>query len=214
MAELGSRADPDRQTICLDGRPLRFAAEYTYLALHKPAGYVSTRRDPQGRPTVMDLVPADLRRRLYPVGRLDFDAEGLLLLTDDGDLAHALTHPSFQARKTYHVLVAGNVGPKALSALRHGVELDDGRTAPARARILRAASDSTWLEISIHEGRKHQVKRMCAAVGHPVRRLVRVSIGGVELGSLPAGKWRALRVGEVERLRRSASRPQPGGQRG
>lgn len=158
----------------------------------------------------MDLVPADLRRRLYPVGRLDFGAEGLLLLTDDGALAHALTHPRFQARKTYHVLVSGSVGPRALSALRHGVDLDDGRTAPARARLLQTGGDSTWLELSIHEGRKHQVKRMCAAVGHPVRRLVRVSIGGVELGNLPAGKWRALRASEVERLRRSTSRPRTG----
>lgn len=158
----------------------------------------------------MDLVPAGLRRRLYPVGRLDFDAEGLLLLTDDGDLAHALTHPSFEARKTYHALVSGNVGPKALSQLRHGLALDDGPTAPARARIVQTGADSTWLEIGIHEGRKHQVKRMCAAVGHPVKRLVRVAMGGVDLGNLAAGKWRRLSTAEVERLRRSTRGPRQG----
>jgi len=204
VAELGSKADPARETVCLDGRPLRFAPTHTYLVLHKPPGYVTTRRDPQGRPTVMDLIPPDLRRRLYPVGRLDFDAAGLLLLTDDGELANALTHPSHETRKTYHVLVAGNVGPKALSQLRHGLELADGRTAPAHARVLRESQDSTWLELGIREGRKRQVKRMCAAVGHPVRQLLRVAMGQIELGRLASGRWRALRAEEVERLRRSS----------
>ena len=208
-AELGSKADPDHQVVSLDGRPLRFAPTHTYLALHKPPGYVTTRRDPQGRPTVMDLIPAELRRRVYPVGRLDFDAAGLLLLTDDGELANALTHPSHETRRTYHALVAGNIGPKALSQLRHGLELEDGPTAPARARVLRESPDSTWLELGIREGRKHQVKRMCAAVGHPVRQLLRVAMGQLELGKLASGRWRALRAEEVERLRRS---PKPTGE--
>lgn len=203
-AELGTRADPTTQRICVNGRPIRLPEAHLYVLLHKPAGTLSTRRDPEGRPTVMDLVPAEWRQRLYPVGRLDYDASGLLLLTDDGALAHALTHPRFAVRKTYHVLVAGAVGPQALSRLRHGVMLDDGPTAPAHARVLETSPGQTVLELTIREGRKREIKRMCAAVGHPVRALLRVSMGGVELGALPVGKWRRLKPAEVDRLRRSA----------
>lgn len=209
-AELGSKADPATQRICVNGRPVRFPDTALYVLLHKPAGTLSTRRDPEGRPTVMDLVPADWRSRLYPVGRLDYDASGLLLLTDDGALAHALTHPRFEVRKTYHVLVAGNMGPQALSRLRHGVLLDDGTTAPAHARVLEHNEAQTVLELTIHEGRKREIKRMCAAVGHPVRALRRVSMGGVDLGTLPEGKWRQLKPAEVARLRRSARLPAEG----
>jgi pseudouridine synthase len=207
---LGDQADPDTQVICVDGRQLRFAQSHTYLMLNKPVGYVSTRRDPEGRRTVMDLIPADLRSRLYPVGRLDYDSEGLLLLTDDGELANALTHPRFEARKTYQALVSGNVGPRALSQLRHGLVLEDGPTAPAHARILSTTAETTQLEIGIHEGRKHQVKRMCLAIGHPVRQLARVAMGGVELGTLPPGKWRHLTTREVARLREFVTKPAPG----
>ena len=205
-AELGSKANPATQQLCLDGRPLLLHQSRHYLALHKPAGYLSSRRDPQGRPTVMDLIPRHLHRLVYPVGRLDADAEGLLFLFDDGELAHALTHPSHEVPKTYQALVAGSVGPTALRTLRHGLPLAEGMTAPAHAKVLARYPDSTLLEITVHEGRKRQVKRMCAVVGHPVRQLVRVSIGGVELGRLAPGSWRDLTEAELRRLRALAHR--------
>ncbi len=166
-------------------------------ALNKPAGVVSTARDPQGRPTVVDLVGTD--RRLYPVGRLDIDTTGLILLTDDGELAHVLTHPRYEVPKTYRALVGNSpVRERALKALRAGVSLDDGVTAPAAVR--RLAPDV--VEITIHEGRKRQVKRMCEHVGHPVIRLERLSIGPVELGELKPGEIRRLTGEELAQLRR------------
>jgi 23S rRNA pseudouridine2605 synthase len=174
-------------------------------ALNKPLGVVSTASDPQGRPTVVELVRSG--RRLYPVGRLDADSTGLLLLTDDGDLAHHLTHPSFEVPRVYRARVARPpVRAEALRALREGVELEDGRTAPARVR--RLAADT--LEITMHEGRKRQVRRMCEAVGHPVVSLTRVAFGPIGLGPLEPGAARRLTAAEVERLRRasaSARRP-------
>lgn len=201
-ALLGSKADPAIQDVRVDGKPLRLGKRHHYLALHKPAGVISSRRDPQGRPTVMSLIPEHLRRLVYPVGRLDADSEGLLFLFDDGDLANALTHPGFHAPKLYHVLAAGNVGPSALAKLRRGIELEDGTTAPAHVKILERHQDATLLEITLREGRKRQIRRMLESVGHPVRRLLRVAIAGVELGDLPSGQWRELTEAEVERLRR------------
>lgn len=200
-AHLGSKADPATQDIRVNGKRLRLAQRHHYLALHKPAGVISSRRDPQGRPTVMDLIPGHLRKVVYPVGRLDVDSEGLLFLFDDGELANALTHPRYHAPKVYHVLAAGNVGPSTLATLRKGIELEDGATAPAHVKILQRQPDATVLEITLREGRKRQVRRMLEAVGHPVRRLVRVAIAGVELGDLPPGQWRELSEDEVERLR-------------
>lgn len=165
--------------------------------LNKPAGVVSTAKDTHGRPTVVDLV--DSGRRLYPVGRLDADATGLILITDDGDLAHRLTHPSFEVPKTYRVSVdGGRVKEPALQQLRDGVQLEDGMTAPAQVRQVR----SGVLELTIHEGRNHQVKRMCEAVGHRVRTLERVAFGSVRLGQLAEGESRRLSPAEVERLRK------------
>jgi 23S rRNA pseudouridine2605 synthase len=164
-------------------------------ALNKPAGVVSTARDPQGRPTVVSLLPAGAR--LYPVGRLDIDTTGLILLTNDGELAHRLTHPKFEVEKTYRAVVANApVRERALQALRDGVELEDGRTSPARVK--RVAADT--LEITIHEGRKRQVRRMCESVGHPVRRLQRIRFGSLELGELKPGAHRRLTAAEVRRL--------------
>jgi len=210
-AELGSKADLATQIEAVDGKPLRAAARHHYLALHKPVGLLSTRRDPEGRPTVMSLIPSRLGKLVYPVGRLDADSEGLLFLFDDGDLAHALTHPRFHAQKLYHVLVAGNVGPKALAQLRKGVLLEDGMTAPAHVKVLSAMGDATVLEVGLHEGRKRQVRRMLELVGHPVRRLMRVAVAGVELGELPPGQWRELTPEEVARLRRAVKLPTEGG---
>jgi 23S rRNA pseudouridine2605 synthase len=192
--------DPD-DAITLDGKPVSIAHERAVYALNKPAGVVSTARDPQGRPTVVTLVPQT--ERLYPVGRLDIDTTGLILLTNQGELAHRLTHPSFEVEKTYRALVGGPaVEERALRALREGVELEDGRTAPARVR--RVSADT--IEITIHEGRKRQVKRMCEAIGHPVKRLERIRFGPLELGELPRGRWRKLSDPEVDALM-AASEP-------
>jgi 23S rRNA pseudouridine2605 synthase len=181
--------------VAVDGRPVAPVHERVIYALNKPAGVVSTARDPQGRPTVVTMVPQT--ERLYPVGRLDIDTTGLILLTNEGDLAHRLTHPSFEVEKTYRAVVgAPPVREAALRALRDGVELDDGRTAPARVR--RVSADT--IEITIHEGRKRQVKRMCDAVGHPVKWLERTAFGPLHLGDLPRGRWRKLGDEEVRAL--------------
>jgi 23S rRNA pseudouridine2605 synthase len=199
--------DVDSTTaITVDGQALKPQAARLVYALNKPTGVVSTVRDPQGRPTVLSLL-ADAGTRLYPVGRLDIDTTGLILLTNDGELAHRLTHPRFEVPKTYRAQVESPpVSQRALKALRDGVELDDGRTAPARVR--RPAADV--LEITIHEGRKRQVKRMCAAVGHPVRRLERVAFGPLKLGDLAVGAHRPLTDEEVAMLTAAASRSEPG----
>jgi 23S rRNA pseudouridine2605 synthase len=190
--------DDDR--VELDGRPLRAQATRVVYALNKPAGVVSTASDPQGRPTVVSLVPSELR--LYPVGRLDADSTGLILLTNDGALAHRLTHPSFEVDKTYRAVVARPpVREASLRALRAGVQLDDGPTAPAR--VVRVAPDT--LELTIHEGRKRQVKRMCEHIGHPVLRLTRVRFGPLRLGELAPGAYRRLSEAEVGLLRAAGS---------
>jgi 23S rRNA pseudouridine2605 synthase len=193
----------DEHAVALDGKRVSTARTRVVYALNKPPGVVSTARDPQGRPTVVTLVPQT--ERLYPVGRLDIDTTGLLLLTNQGELAHRLTHPSFEVEKTYRVVVGGvgggPISERALQSLRDGIDLEEGRTAPARVR--RIAADT--LEITIHEGRKRQVRRMCEAVGHPVRRLERIRFGPLELGNLARGRWRKLTDAEVEALM-SASR--------
>jgi 23S rRNA pseudouridine2605 synthase len=177
----------------VDGRPVA-KQRLAYLLLHKPAGVVTTARDPRGRPTVVDLVPR--KPRVVPVGRLDADTTGALLLTNDGDLAHRLAHPRYEVAKVYVADVEGEPSDETLRELVEGVELDDGRTAPAKARRL----DSSRIELTLHEGRKHQVKRMCEAVGHPVRRLHRRAYAGLTLGDLAPGSWRELTAAEVEGL--------------
>jgi 23S rRNA pseudouridine2605 synthase len=185
-----------RSGVAVDGEAVTGVEERVVYLLHKPAGVVSTARDTHGRPTVVELVPAG--RRLYPVGRLDVDATGLMLVTNDGELANRLTHPRYEVPRTYRVTVEGApVREPALRALREGVELEDGLTAPARVR--RVADDT--LELTIHEGRNRQVKRMCAAVGHPVRSLERVRFGPLRLGDLAPGEHRRLTAAEIERLR-------------
>jgi len=190
----------DDSDVRLDGRPVRVGTRARVVyAVHKPAGVVSTARDPGGRPTVVELV--DSRERLYPVGRLDADATGLLLLTNDGPLAHALTHPSFEVPKTYRVHVRNPpVHEPALHKLRDGIDLDDGRTAPAKVRKVA----SGVLELSIHAGRNRPVTRMCEAIGHPVVSLQRVAFGPLRLGGLAEGGHRGLSDAEVERLRGAA----------
>jgi 23S rRNA pseudouridine2605 synthase len=183
--------------VAVDGETVWVSASQRAVYLvHKPRGVVSTAHDPQGRPTIVDMVPSS--RRLYPVGRLDVDSTGLILLTDDGELAHRLMHPSFEVPRTYHAKVRHPpVREGALRNLREGVELDDGRTAPARAK--RLATDR--VEITIQEGRKRQVRRMLEAVGHPVVALQRVRFGPLRLGTLEEGRYRRLTAAEVEHLR-------------
>jgi 23S rRNA pseudouridine2605 synthase len=211
VAELGSRVDPEIDRIEVDGVPIGVQAGLVYYLLNKPRGVVTTAADPQGRPTVVDLVPDE--PRVFPVGRLDADTEGLLLLTNDGDLAQRVSHPSHGVEKEYLAQVEGNPGRGELRRLRQGVELEDGVTAPAKVALLDQAGggDQGLLRITLHEGRKRQVRRMCAAVGHPVVRLVRMRIGSLRDHKLAPGEWRPLTQAEVRALERAAApRPVPG----
>jgi len=198
-AQLSTRVGPS-DVVEVDGT--RVAAQrLAHVLLHKPAGVVTTARDPHGRPTVVELVRS--RERIVPVGRLDADTTGALLLTNDGQLAHRLAHPRYGVPKVYEAEVEGVPGEAPVAALREGVELEDGRTAPAEARVLRRGRGRAVLELTLHEGRKRQVKRMCEAVGHPVRRLHRSRYAGLGLDGLAPGEWRALTTGEVAALRRT-----------
>ena len=201
VAVLGRRVDPDTARVEVDGVPVAVRPGLVYYLLNKPRGVVTTASDPQGRPTVIGLVPPE--PRVFSVGRLDADTEGLLLLTNDGDLAHRLTHPSFGIEKEYLAEVEGRPSPGALRRLRTGVDLDDGRTAPAKASLV----DGRALRLTIHEGRNRQVRRMCAALGHPVVRLVRVRIGPLADRDLPPGRYRPLNRDEVRSLQEAVSRP-------
>ena len=183
-----------RDVVEVDGRPVA-KQQLAYVLLHKPAGVVTTARDPQGRATVVDLVASDVR--VVPVGRLDVDTTGALLLTNDGPLAHTLAHPRYGVEKVYVADVEGDPGPEAIRALADGVVLEDGPTAPARVRRLRRGR----LELVLHEGRNRQVRRMCDAVGHPVRRLHRSGYAGLDLTGLAAGEWRELTRAEIDELR-------------
>ena len=189
----------DHSAVAFDGEPVKGAEPRVVYALHKPAGVVSTARDTHGRRTVVDLVPKE--RRLYPVGRLDADSTGLLLLTNDGELANRLTHPRYEVPKTYRASLGGPaITDRALKALREGVQLEDGLTAPARVRRLTPHQ----LELTIHEGRNRQVRRMCEAVGRPVKQLVRIRFGPLELGDLRPGKSRRLTATELAALAAAA----------
>jgi 23S rRNA pseudouridine2605 synthase len=199
VAVLGRRVDPRTDRIALDGVPVIVDATVVHWVLNKPAGYVTTAHDTHGRPTVLDLVPGE--PRVFPVGRLDLDTEGLLLLTNDGDLAELLTHPRHGVEKEYFVEVEGKPTPAELRALRAGVELDDGPTRPARVKIIQESDrGTTALEIVVKEGRKRMVRRMCASVGHPVVRLARTRIGPLRDPKLAPGAWRVLTTDEVRAL--------------
>lgn len=198
VARLGMQVEPADEVL-VNGVPVGPQAA-RLLMLNKPVATITTMHDPQGRATVAALVPDDVR--VYPVGRLDVDTSGLLLLTNDGDLAHRLMHPSFGVTKTYRVLVQGRLTDADARRLADGVELEDGTTAPATARVLQSSTDRSLLELAIHEGRNRQVRRMCEAVGHPVRELVRVGYGPLTLGDLKTGTWRRLTDPEVRRLRK------------
>ncbi|MGH7787839.1 MAG: pseudouridine synthase, partial [Candidatus Binatia bacterium] len=210
VTELGTRAHPGRDKIAIDGKPLRAAAPPIYLLLNKPVGVMTTLDDPEGRQTVANLLHG-VRQRVFPVGRLDYHSAGLLVLTNDGDLALRLTHPRYGIKKTYQAKVKGHADAGALDALRHGVRLDDGVSAPAFVRVLESRESKAWLEITLSEGKNRQVRRMCEAVGLPVEKLVRVALGPLKLGKLPVGAWRALTADELAHLRAAVARPAPRG---
>ncbi|UCG25030.1 MAG: rRNA pseudouridine synthase [Chloroflexota bacterium] len=204
IARLGHRADPQHDLIEVDGKKLAFE-EPLYIMLHKPKGVISSTQDElrRGRPTVRELV--GVPGHLYPVGRLDRQSEGLILLTNDGHLAHRLTHPRFGHEKVYHVEVEGNVPQEKLDRWRNGVVLDGRRTAPAKVTLVRRTGQKSILQVTLREGRKRQIRRVSAALGHPVVRLVRKRIGPADIGDLAAGKWRYLTAQEVRALRESVS---------
>jgi 23S rRNA pseudouridine2605 synthase len=216
VRELGTKADPSRDDIRVDGRRLRMRDAFRYVLLNKPRGYVTTRADPQGRPTVMDLL-GGIPEYIYPVGRLDFDSEGLLLLTNDGDLASRLTHPRHGVPRIYDVQVAGVPDAHDVDRLARGVPIDGRMTALADVRVVSAGRirDHGRLQVTLYEGRNRQVRRMFDAVGHPVERLRRIAIGPIEDRRLKAGQWRELDADEVRKLRdatlRGSLRPAPHG---
>lgn len=211
IREQGSRIDPARDVVLVDGKMVQAGSQQVYILLNKPVGYLSTVSDPQGRPTVLDLLPAELRKlRVYPVGRLDNDTSGLLLLTNDGDFALHLTHPRYALDKHYEALLQGQPGSSALNALRQGVIIteDNGRkykTAPVKISRIRHEGEYTRLTMIIHEGRKRQIRRMLATVGLPVLELKRIGIGTLTLDSLLVGRWRHLTESEVTELRAAHS---------
>lgn len=203
VRELGSKADPAADDIRVDGRRIRTQVTHRYLLLYKPRGYVTTRSDPEGRPTVIDLL-GHKAGYIYPVGRLDYDSEGLLLMTTDGDLAERLMHPRHEVERVYEAIVAGRPDDAALEKLRRGIFIDGGRTAPAEVRrgsTVKSGSVTTKLTISLREGRNRQVRKMCQAIGHPVRSLTRVRMGQLTLGRLRPGEWRELAASEVAALK-------------
>jgi 23S rRNA pseudouridine2605 synthase len=201
---LGAKADPARDAIKVDGRRIKLDVRNRYLVLYKPKGYVTTRSDPEGRRTVMDLIGEGAY--IYPVGRLDYDSEGLLLMMTDGDLAARLMHPRHEVEKVYEVIVMGTPDAAAMEKLRKGVFIDGRRTAPAQVHVgktVKGPRPTTLLTITLHEGRNRQIRKMCRAVGLPVRDLRRVKMGSISLGRLKPGQWRDLTPQEVESLRES-----------
>lgn len=203
---LGAKADPQTDTIRVDGRRIRLDIRPRYILLNKPKGVVTTRKDPERRRTVIELLKG-VREYVYPVGRLDYDSEGLLLLTSDGDLAARLTHPRHAVERVYEAIVVGVPADEDLEKLRRGIFLDGARTAPADVRragaVGKARQELTKLLITLREGRNRQVRRMCASIGHPVRKLTRTRMGPIKLGELRTGHWRDLTPQEVEKLKKA-----------
>jgi 23S rRNA pseudouridine2605 synthase len=200
---LGTRALPTDQ-IRVDDRALPTRRDPLHILVHKPAGIVTTTRDPEGRPTIIQMLPNRVSR-LFPVGRLDVQSTGLVLLTNDGDLAAVLTHPRYHVPRTYRVKVSGTPDERALGRLRRGIRLDDGPTGPVEVTIEQRRPTKTWLQITVHEGRNHLVRRLCEAIGHRAEKLQRIALGPLELGKLPIGDFRPLTPRELGALRRVAS---------
>lgn len=203
---LGAKIDPDKDTVEVNNKVIRIEKRKIYIMLNKPVGYVSTVSDQFDRETVVDLVDKDIDERLYPVGRLDYDTEGLILLTNDGDFTYSITHPKHHIDKTYIATVKGIPSKEKLRKFQNGLEMEDYVTSPAKVEIVKVMRSSCELEITIHEGKNRQVRKMCSAIGHPVIKLKRVAIGDVVLGNLPLGKWRHLSPAEVQYLLKNAGK--------
>lgn len=201
VSHLGTKIELGADKVCVDGKPIKVPNKRYYIMLNKPVGYVSSVKDQFDRPTVIDLIKEEIPTRMFPVGRLDYHTEGMLLLTNDGDFSYRVTHPKFHIDKTYIAVIRGGITIKGLNQLRRGVRLEDGHTtAPAQAEILEAENGHTTIQITIHEGRNRQVRKMFEAVGCKVTELQRIKIGKLELGNLPLGRWRHLTSHEIHYL--------------
>ncbi len=214
VTELGTKVDPKRDQIRVDGQRIQVGADHVYVLLNKPKGILSVMEDPRGRTALGDLI--SVPERLYPVGRLDANSQGLILLTDDGELANLLTHPRYEHEKEYRVLVNGAPSEKTLDSWRRGVLLDDQPTVPAQIDVLAKDRHGTYLRVTMREGRKRQIRRVAALLGHPVRELTRVRLGPLKLDALEAGQWRYLtpkEVGELESVKKRAQRRSSKGRR-
>lgn len=198
VTDLATLVEPQSDRVEFDNVPV-MVEEPVYIMLYKPSGFICTLNDPQGRPTVLELI-TDIKERIYPVGRLDYDTEGLLLLTNNGEFANRIIHPRYKIDKKYEVIVQGNIKDTELNHLRKGVKLEDGMTAPAQVHLLKRDQNNSVIEMIIHEGRKRQVKRMCKAVGHPVKHLKRTALEFLTLGGLKPGEYRYMHQDEVDQL--------------
>ncbi|MEK6540291.1 MAG: pseudouridine synthase [Deltaproteobacteria bacterium] len=212
VTKLGAKADPEKDRIAVDGRVILLGTDLksiprVYILLNKPKGCISAVSDPEGRPTVIDLVKK-IKTRVFPVGRLDYDAEGVLLLTNDGELANKLIHPRYKIPKKYFVKVSDVPDQKDIAKLKRGVYLEDGKTLPAEAKFIRATETNSWIELTVYEGRNRLVKKMCFAIGHSVLKIQRMEFAGIKLGRLKAGDFRMLTRSEVARLRNTVSERQ------
>jgi len=201
---LGAKVDDEKDVIRIDGKKIRLKDKFQYLMVNKPPGYLVTLKDPSKRPTVLDLIPS-LKSRVFPVGRLDFDSEGLLLLTDDGELAYRLTHPRYGIKKVYVVKVKNIPERSRLHILERGIRIDGKKTAPAKVRLLKSGSKSALIRVELTEGRKREVRRMFEAIGHPVRELKRIQFAELNLRNLKRGQWRHLTLEEISKLKRLTS---------
>ncbi len=205
VVSIGTKADPSKDHIKVDGKLITGTEKKIYLLFNKPRGVVTSLSDPQGRPTVKDYLQG-IKQRVYPVGRLDYDSEGLLLLTNDGDFTHAVLHPSKKVPKTYDVKIKGIMPLEEMEKLRNGINLDGIRTAPAKIKALKKTEHNSWIEITIYEGKKRQIRRMFQRVGHSVIRLIRIKIDGIALGDLPTGAYRYLLPEEKNKLLKESQR--------
>ena len=201
VRELGTKVEIGADSVSLDGKKIKPEIKKYYIMLNKPVGYVSTVNDQFDRPTVIDLIGEEIKARVFPVGRLDYDTEGLLLLTNDGDFTYEVTHPKFHMNKTYVVTLKGGITVKGINALRRGITIEDYKTSPAEVEILSAEKGETVIKITIHEGKNRQVRKMMEAVGCKVTGLKRIAVGDVVLGNLPLGRWRYLTSHEISRLK-------------